>query len=248
MARRKKKKGNTEARDTVKEETAVDEPAAEQTEQTDQAEQAEASAVSEPQGQEESEPNEATGLDPVPEEPEAGRERDDEMDRLVAENLELRQLAQRKQAEFENYRKRVERERADTSKFAAAEISREVLPVLDNLERATDAASQETVAENEQPLREGIAIIFKQLKDILEKQGLAEVEAVGQAFDPHVHEAVSRVETDEHPEGTVVEVFQKGYLFKDRLIRPSMVSVARPLDEEAAGDDDERVDESESDA
>ena len=234
----------------MRDETAVDEPAAEETDASSpkaEADRGEREPSEQPEGDEPGQaeadpPGEATGLDAVPE------DRGDEMERLVSENLELRHLVQRKQAEFENYRKRIERERADMTKFAAAEISKEVLPVLDNLERATDAASHKTAAENEKPLREGIEIIFKQFRDILEKQGLAEVEAVGQAFDPHVHEAVSRVETDEYPEGTVVEVFQKGYIFKDRLIRPAMVSVARALDEEAAGDDDERVDESESGA
>ena len=75
--------------------------------------------------------------------------------------------------------------------------------------------------------RDGVAIIHRQLQDILARMGLTEVESEGKPFDPHIHEAVSQVETDEHPEGTVLSVFQKGYLFKDRLLRPAMVNVAR---------------------
>jgi molecular chaperone GrpE len=101
---------------------------------------------------------------------------------------------------------------------------KEVLPVLDNLERAVEASRTGT----EEQLREGVEIIQKQFRDVLTRLGLSEIETEGQPFDPHVHEAVGRVETDECPEGHVVEVLQKGYHFKDRLLRPSMVSVAHP--------------------
>ena len=163
-----------------------------------------------------------------------------ELDRLAAEAQEMRLLAQRKQAEFENYRKRVERERAETVKYAAADLMREILPVLDNLERAIAASK----SGSEEQLLEGVEIIYKQFHDALTKQGLLEVEAIAVPFDPHVHEAVGRVETSEHPEGTVVEVFQKGYLYKDRLLRPSMVSVSQSA-EGTPADYDERVQEDE---
>ncbi len=155
-----------------------------------------------------------------------------ELDRLAAEAREMRLLAQRKQAEFENYRKRIERERIETVKYAAFDLVRDILPVLDNLERALEAAKQSATSETESRLREGVAIICKQFGDTLMKLGLAEVDAKNEPFDPHVHEAVTRVESDEHPEGTVVDVLQKGYFFKDRLLRPSMVSVSLP----ASGD------------
>lgn len=167
----------------------------------------------------------------------------EELARLSTEAREMRSLAQRKQAEFENYRKRVERERSETVKYAAAEIVKEILPVLDNLERAIEASK----SGSDSQLREGVEIIYKQFRDTLSKQGLTEVDAYQAPFDPHVHEAVTRVETDEYPEGTVVEVFQKGYLFKDRLLRPSMVSVAQPgAAEEASGEDREDEDEDEA--
>jgi molecular chaperone GrpE len=145
------------------------------------------------------------------------------MERLASEASAMRDLAQRKQAEFENYRKRMERERADYVRYAGFDIVKEVLPVLDNLERALRAA--EPGAEGQ--FRAGVEIIHRQLQDVLARLGLTEVESLGKPFDPHVHQAVSHVETDAQPEDTVVEVLQKGYLFKDRLLRPAMVSVAR---------------------
>ncbi len=163
-----------------------------------------------------------------------------ELERLTADAQEMRLLAQRKQAELENYRKRVERERAETVKYAAADLMREILPVLDNLERAIAASK----SGSEEQLLEGVEIIYKQFHDALTKQGLLEVEAIAVPFDPHVHEAVGRVETSEHPEGTVVEVHQKGYLYKDRLLRPSMVSVSQSA-EGTPADYDERFHEDE---
>ncbi len=156
--------------------------------------------------------------------PSSGKEGDgegSELTRLQAEASEMRDLAQRKQAEFENYRKRMERERLDLARYAGADVIKEVLPVLDNLERALGAGGSDA------QLRDGVAIIHRQLQEILTRLGLAEVESQGKVFDPHVHEAVSQDETEEHPEGTVLNVFQKGYLFKNRLVRPAMVSVAR---------------------
>jgi molecular chaperone GrpE len=150
-------------------------------------------------------------------------ELESEIQRLSAEASEMRELAQRKQAEFENYRKRMERERMDLARYAGADVVKEVLPVLDNLERALRASGSASEAQ----LRDGVAIIHRQLQEILTRLGLTEVESEGKPFDPHIHEAVSQIETGERPDGTVLTVFQKGYLFKDRLLRPAMVSVAR---------------------
>ena len=175
--------------------------------------------------------------------PEDARGRDDEeLERLAAEARKMRSLAQRKQAEFENYRRRMERERAETVKYAAADVIKEILPVLDNLERAMEAAKSGPT-EGEGQLREGVEIICKQFRDTLDKLGLTEVDAQEAPFDPHVHEAVGRVETDEHPEGTVVRVLQKGYFFKDRLLRPSMVSVSLPTGGGSSQQDHESEDE-----
>ena len=167
-----------------------------------------------------------------------------ELERLRAEAGAMRDLAQRKQAEFENYRKRMERERLDLSRYAGADVVKEVLSVLDNLERALRAGG------SEEQLRDGVAIIHRQLQETLSRLGLAEVESLGKPFDPHIHEAVSQVESAKHAEGTVLDVFQKGYLFKDRLLRPAMVSVARrppgesedqDSDRDASGDENEAL-------
>jgi molecular chaperone GrpE len=158
----------------------------------------------------------------------------EEIERLRAEASEMRDLAQRKQAEFENYRKRMERERLDLSRYAEADVVKEVLPVLDNLERALRAEGSEG------QLRDGVVIIHKQLQEILSRLGLSEVESLGKPFDPHIHEAVSQVESSDRADGTVLEVFQKGYLFKDRLLRPAMVSVARRPPGESEDEDTAR--------
>ncbi len=167
---------------------------------------------------------------------------DSELELLQREASEMRELAQRKQAEFENYRKRMERERLDLARYAGSDVVKEVLPVLDNLERALLASS----SASEEQLRGGVAIIHRQLQEILARLGLTEVESQGRPFDPHIHEAVSQQETEEHLEGTVLSVFQKGYLFKDRLLRPAMVSVARKPS--GAGEHQEAASEDESEA
>ncbi len=156
------------------------------------------------------------------EEPTDGAQ-DTAMELLTQELEDVKELVRRKQAEFENFRKRVERERLDFVKHASCELVTEILPVLDNLERALMAPD----TGNEDRLREGIEITRRQFRDILTKAGLKDVEALGQEFDPHVHEAVGRVESSEHREGEILEVYQKGYFFKDRLLRPALVNVAQ---------------------
>jgi molecular chaperone GrpE len=170
---------------------------------------------------------------------EAAAPAETELERLTREASAMRELAQRKQAEFENYRKRMERERADFVRHAGFDIVKEVLPVLDNLERALRAAE----AGPEGQFRAGVEIIHRQLQDILARQGVSEIESLGKPFDPHLHQAVSHVETDAQPEDTVFEVLQKGYLFKDRLLRPAMVSVARAREGSLGSSEDARGDE-----
>jgi molecular chaperone GrpE len=135
---------------------------------------------------------------------------------------EMRDRYMRKLAEFENFKKRTDRERADHLKYALTDIFREVIPVLDNFERAL-AHAPDDAAETE--YHQGIEMIYRQLSDALRKRGLAEVPAGG-VFDPNLHEAVVRVETDEAPPNTILEVLQKGYTLNDRLLRPAFVKVA----------------------
>ncbi len=142
--------------------------------------------------------------------------------RLQTEKDELTATMVRRQADFENYRKRIDRERKDDAVRAVMPLVESLLPVLDAFERALgvngDAASEE--------FRKGFELINRQLWDALGRFGLERIPALGQRFDPHVHQAVERVETGEHPENTVLEELQAGYRMRDKVLRPTMVRVA----------------------
>jgi molecular chaperone GrpE len=146
-----------------------------------------------------------------------------ETEELKTENGSLKDQLLRKQAEFENYRRRTERERADIYKRGKKEVLIEMLSVLDNFERAITSVGN---AAEEDALKLGFELIYKQFKDILTRMGIEPVESVGQFFDPHVHEAVTIEETSEHEANTVIEEFQKGYKLGDQLLRPAQVKVA----------------------
>jgi molecular chaperone GrpE len=155
------------------------------------------------------------GLSPVAEAVE------EEAEHLKAELDHVRDIYLRKLAEFDNFRKRVEREREENRLAGVEEMIRELLPVLDNFDRALQHAEDDSGA-----FLQGIEMIAKQLWDTLERRGVEEVNPVGKQFDPELHEAVQRVEDGEHPPGTVAWVMLKGYTMGDRLIRPAMVGVA----------------------
>ena len=146
----------------------------------------------------------------------------EETRRLKAEVAHLREMYLRKLAEFDNYRKRVDRERQELRRTAAEGLVSELLPVLDNFERAVQHAEESDPAA----FREGVAMIARQFADILQRSGLETIDPTGQLFDPEQHEAVQRIEGSEYPTGSVVGVFSKGYLFGGRMIRPAMVAVA----------------------
>jgi molecular chaperone GrpE len=147
-----------------------------------------------------------------------------QIDTLTAEKTALYDKLLRRQAEFENYRKRVERERGELYQHGRDDVLLQFLPVVDNFERAL--SSLETSEGDAEALRHGVELIHKQFKDALAKFGLEAVEAVGQTFDPHVHEAVTTEATDKHKENTVIQEFQRGYKIGDRLLRPAKVKVA----------------------
>lgn len=134
----------------------------------------------------------------------------------------------RRQADFENYRKRVERERAETYQRAVGEVVSRLFPVLDNLRRALDAESSLQAGESEEfrHFLHGIELIGKQLNGVLEGLGVEVIPTVGKPFDPHVHEAVATEETDEFEPDTVMQEMQRGYRLGDKLLRPAMVKVA----------------------
>lgn len=139
------------------------------------------------------------------------------------EAKELLDRTQRLAAEFDNYRKRTQKEKEKLYVDAVSDIVAKFLPVVDNLERALKAAE----AEESQGLKEGVTLVFRQLSDILEKMGVKPIEAVGTTFNPELHNAVMHVEDDTLDKNIVIEEFQKGYIYKDEVvIRYSMVKVA----------------------
>ena len=147
---------------------------------------------------------------------------DERIAKLEAEKEDLRKTMIHRQADFENFRKRVERERHEESRRATGHSIQLLLPVLDTFERALAAHDDPAYVE----YRKGVELIYKQLWEALAKQGLQRIEAQGKSFDPHVHQAIERVETDEHEDGSVIDVLQPGYIFHGRVLRPATVRVA----------------------
>lgn len=145
-------------------------------------------------------------------------------DEAARERDEYRDLLLRKTAELDNYRKRVDRERAAADEAAAADLISELLPILDNLERAleTDADTAAAAA-----YRTGVELIHKQLLDLLAKRRVVPIDTAGRDFDPHFHQAVAHEASGEHAEGQIIGELQRGYLLAGRLLRPAMVRVAK---------------------
>jgi molecular chaperone GrpE len=132
----------------------------------------------------------------------------------------------RLQADFDNYRKRVAREKDEIYSYAAGEILLQFLSVLDNLERASEAAAGDGGSRGTDSFREGIDMVIKQIRGIMSKYHVEEIPTEGVKFDPNYHHAVMKVDDTDDEEGTILEVFQKGYRIKSRVLRPSMVKVA----------------------
>lgn len=142
--------------------------------------------------------------------------------RLQAEKDELMQTLVRRQADFENYRKRVERERQEDRRHGTGRLIEDLLPILDAFERALKAHDDPAYEE----YLKGLELIYRQLWDTLARHGLERIVAEGKPFDPHYHQAIERVESSDHPDGTVLEVLQDGFLFHGRVVRPSIVRVS----------------------
>lgn len=159
----------------------------------------------------------AAEADPVPatagDQADTQRQRDEYYDLLL-----------RKQAEFDNYRKRVERERQMVSDAAAASMLEELLPLMDDLDRALRS---EAVGDAGEAYRRGVELIHRQLGDILRKRGVRPIEALGADFDPYYHQAVAHDPAEGRRDGEIIEEFRRGYMLGDRLLRPSMVKVAK---------------------
>jgi molecular chaperone GrpE len=150
--------------------------------------------------------------DPSAEAAELKQQRDDYYDRLL-----------RKTAEFDNYRKRIERERLQLSEAAAADLLTELLPLVDDMERALKAES----GDEGDAVRKGVELIHRQLLEVLRKRGVKPIEALGADFDPHFHNAVAHEPAEGRREGEIIEEFRRGYMLGDRLLRPAMVKVAK---------------------
>ena len=144
-----------------------------------------------------------------------------ELEAVQAELAQLREDTLRDRADLENQRKRLERERDTARKFANERLLAELLPVIDSLEAGLAAAGEDAVA-----LRQGIELTLKQLLKVTADNGLVEVNPAGQPFNPGHHQAMSTVDSAEHPPGHVVQVYQKGWLLNERLLRPALVVVS----------------------
>jgi molecular chaperone GrpE len=147
-----------------------------------------------------------------------------EIQKLVEERDSLQDRLLRRQAEFENYKKRAERERSEYVQFASAELIRELLNVLDSFDLAIRNGSAEGAGSAE--MLRGFDLIYKQFLDTLGRFGLKAIEARGQPFDPNFHQAISTVASDDVAENTVVEEFRRGYTLNGKLLRAAMVSVS----------------------
>lgn len=147
---------------------------------------------------------------------------DAQMAKLTADLEALRQSMLRSQADFANYRKRIEKERFEDSKRATARVIEGLIPVIDGFEHALAAHREAEYAK----YRKGFELIYKQLLDNITRLGVERIDPLGKPFDPHLHEAMDRTETTEHADGLILQTFQPGYVFHGRVLRPAMVRVA----------------------
>lgn len=148
--------------------------------------------------------------------------RGDDLVKLQAEKAELLQTLMRRQADFENYRKRVDRESLEANQRGTGRVVEDLLPALDAFERAIAAHDDSAYEE----YRKGFELIYRQIWDVLARYGLVRIEAEGKQFDPNYHQAVERIESAEHEDGSVVAVLQQGYMLRGRVVRPALVRVA----------------------
>ena len=127
-------------------------------------------------------------------------------------------------ADFDNYKKRNAKEYENIRKYAAENIIKELIPIVDNFERAIESANE---SKDVNSLLGGIKLILNQMMNLLEKEGVIRIKAVGEIFDPNIHEAVMHIASDEYPENVIIQELQKGYILRDRVVRPAMVSVSK---------------------
>lgn len=145
------------------------------------------------------------------------------LEQLQQQLEEAQQRLLRAQADFDNFRKRTMKEKEELGNYASMKLITQLLPVVDNFDRAVDAAKNGGDVEN---FLKGIDMIYRQFAGVLEAEGLMAMAPVGQPFNPDFHQAIMQVESEEHEEGIVVEEIQKGYMLKERVLRPAMVKVS----------------------
>jgi molecular chaperone GrpE len=152
-----------------------------------------------------------------------------DLDALLAENAEMRDRLLRTMADMENLRRRTEREKTDTARYAISNFARDVLTVGDNLQRTIDHVPADAAAQDPalKSFLEGVQLTERELLNVLERHGVTRIEPLGQRFDPNCHQAMYEVQNSDVPEGTVVEVMQSGYTIGDRCLRPALVAVAK---------------------
>ncbi|HBQ15452.1 MAG TPA: nucleotide exchange factor GrpE [Myxococcales bacterium] len=176
---------------------------------------------------EEAEPNAKKPVATLPED-DAGEAQLSPMEELEAERAKLKDQLLRTAADFDNYRKRARKDVELAERKGKEAVLREILPVIDNLERAVAASAD---AVDVQAVRDGVNMVLKSFEESAARLGIERVESVGQRFDPNLHDAFQQVETDEVAPGTVVQEYQPGYKMGDKLLRPAMVVVARKVPE-----------------
>lgn len=157
------------------------------------------------------------------EQQEEAAQEDPRIEELAKQAEENQQRYLRAQADFDNFRRRTQKEKEDLAQYASMKLIGQLLPVVDNFERAVAAASAN---QDFEALAKGVDMIFRQLEQTLQQEGLKAMEAVGEPFNPEFHQAIMTVESDDHEEGIIVEEVQKGYILKDRVLRPAMVKVS----------------------
>jgi molecular chaperone GrpE len=146
-----------------------------------------------------------------------------ELQQLRQQSEENYQRSLRTQADYDNFRRRTRQEKEEFAKYASLKVIEQLLPVIDNMERALAAGNE---SKDYEALLKGVEMIYRQLEQTLANEGLKAMESIGQPFNPEFHQAIMQVESEEHEEGIVVSEIQKGYLLKDRVLRPAMVQVS----------------------
>ena len=194
----------------VKDENGVDDAVEETTE------------TAEDKNEETSKKEEASGEETPKKEKKFGRKKDKAVEKLEEKVKELEDMRERQLAEFENFRKRSEKEKSQMFEVGAKSVIEKILPVMDNFERGLQGVPEE---EKDAPFVKGVEMVYKQMLTAFEEMGVKPIEAVGKEFDPNLHNAVMAVDDDSLESGTVAEEMQKGYMYKESVVRHSMVKV-----------------------